>query len=65
MEILEQFGRIMCKHRGKDPDALNFNREPWWLVYSRDYKLLTEALQGEYDIIPTRIHEELKKECGL
>ena len=65
MEILEQLGRIMCEHRGKDPDALNFNREPWWLVYSRGYKLLAEALQGEYDIIPTRIHEALKKECGL
>ena len=66
MEILEQLGRIMCEHRGKDPEALNFNREPWWVVYSRGYRLLAEALESkEYVIIPAKIHEALKKESGL
>ncbi len=66
MDILEQLGRIMCEHRGKDPDALNFNREPWWRVYGRGYRLIAEALEAEgYVIIDARTSETLKKERGL
>ena len=65
MDTLEQLGRIICEHKGRDPDAENYNREPWWLVYGQNYRQLAEALEGKYDIIPTKIHEALKKECGL
>jgi len=65
VDVLEQLGRIMCEHRGIDPDSNNYDGDPFWLVYSRGYKMLAEALEGEYVIIPARIHDALKKECGL